>query len=346
MAAGEGIAVDKLRAIQYFNRAAEAGSFAAAARSLEVSGPAVIQLVGALERSLGFPLFHRTTHGLSLTADGERYYETSRSLVAGLQEIEQRLSPRGVKPRGTLTVGMAMAVGQNCVTPRITRFLARFPDIELVTKRVRTFQEIDEANIDVAVLSGWPPERDLVVRPLAQTRFVVCASPEYWMRAGKPNEPDDLLSHHCLVHHNISGVLQDRWTFEKDGERRTIDVRGHFVSDNRLWLDEAACAGAGVIRFGDLTLIRYLSSGLLVPVLTDWNVLESPTIYAAYRRSQRNSKLVRVFLDFLVEVFAELEKERIPAATGAIPRVSKPEWWGRAHGRRSAYAARGRKSGA
>ena len=209
--------MDKLRAIQYFNRAAEAGSFAAAARSLDVSGPAVIQLVGALERSLGFPLFHRTTHGLSLTADGERYYETSRNLVAGLQDIEQRLGPRGVKPRGTLTVGMAQAAGQNCVIPQITRFLARFPDIELVTKRVRTFQDIDAANLDVAVLIGWPPERDLVVRPLAQMRFLVCASPEYWMRAGRPNEPEDLLSHHCLVHHNIAGALLDRWTFEKNG---------------------------------------------------------------------------------------------------------------------------------
>ena len=165
------------------------------------------------------------------------------------------------------------------------------------------------------------------------------------MRAGRPNEPEDLLNHHCLVNHNVSGVLLDRWTFEKNGERRTVDVRSRFISDNRSWLDEAACAGAGVIRSADLVLVRYVSSGLLVPVLTDWNVLESPPIYAAYRRSQRNSKLVRVFLDFLVEVFAELEKERIPAATGTIPRVPKPEWWGRAHGRRSAYDACGRKIG-
>lgn len=338
--------MDKLRAIEYFNRAAEAGSFAAAARLLEVSGPAVIQLVGALERSLGFPLFHRTTHGLSLTADGERYYETSRSLVAGLHDLEQRLGPRGVKPRGKLNVGMSLAAGQNCIMSRITRFLTRFPDIELVTKRVRTFQDIDAANLDVVVLMGWPPERDLVVRPLAQTRYLVCASPGYWMRAGRPYEPENLLNHHCLVQYNLSGVLLDRWTFQKDGARRAVDVRGRYISDNRLWLDEAACADAGVIRSADLVLVRHLSAGLLVPVLTDWEALESPTIYAAYRRSQRNSKLVRVFLDFLVEVFAELEKERLPAATVAIPRVPKPEWWGRAHGRRSAYVARGRKSGA
>lgn len=336
--------MDKLRAIQYFNHAVEAGSFAAAARALDVSTPAVTQLVAALERSLGVVLLHRTTRGLSLTADGERYHETSRKVEAELLDVEQRLSPRGVKPRGTLTIGMVPGVAQSLVMPRIRGFLARFPDIEVVSKRVRTFQDIDETNVDVAVLIGWPPERDLVVRPLAQTRHVVCASPEYWMREGRPHEPQELRNHHCLVLHGMTGVQRDRWIFEKGGERRTVDVKSRLISDDRTWLDEAACAGAGVIRFADLTLIRYLSSGLLVPVLTDWEALEAPTIYAAYRRSHRNSKLVRVFVDFLVEAIAELESARTPAPTSGIPRVPKPEWVGRAHGRQSAYIARGKKS--
>lgn len=104
-----------------------------------------------------------------------------------------------------------------------------------------------------------------------------------------------------------------------------------------------ACAGAGVIRPADITVSRELSSGLLVPVLTDWEALEAPTIYAAYRRSQRQSKLVRAFLDFLVEVFGELENERSPAMASGISRVPKPAWFGRAHGRQSAYVGRGKR---
>lgn len=335
--------MDKLRAIQYLTCAAETGSFTAAAKSLDVSTPAVAQLIRALERSLGVVLFHRTTRGLSLTADGERYYETSRKITADLHDLEQNLGPRGTKPRGKLTVGMREGVGLNCVMPRIMRFLTRFPDVELVTKPVGTFQSLDEANLDVAVLSGWPPEGEIVVLPLAQTRHVVCASPEYWMRQGKPQEPEALRSHHCLVVRSVSGVLLDRWIFEKKGERRTVDVKSRLLTDDRPWLDEAACAGAGVIRLADITLSRYLSSGLLVPALTDWEALEAPTIFAAYRRSQRQSKLVRAFLDFLVEVFAELENERLPAPPSGISRVPKPEWFGRAHGRQSAYVARGRK---
>jgi DNA-binding transcriptional LysR family regulator len=281
-----------------------------------------------------------------LTADGERYYETSRKITADLHDLEQNLGPRGAKPRGKLTVGMREGVGLNCVMPRITRFLGRFPDVELITKPVGTFQSLEESNLDLAVLTGWPSEGDIIVLPLVQTRHVVCASPEYWMRQGKPQEPEALQNHHCLVARSVSGVLLDRWIFEKEGERRTVDVKSRLLGNHRPWLDEAACAGAGVIRLADMTLSRYLSSGLLVPVLTDWEALEAPTIFAAYRRSQRQSKLVRAFLDFLVEVFAELESERRPAAASGIPRVEKPVWFGRTHGRQSAYVARVRKAGA
>ena len=337
--------MDKLRAIQYLNRAVESGSFAAAARSLDVSTPAVTPLISALERDLGVSLFHRTTHGLSLTTDGERYYETSRKIAADLNDLEQRLGQRGPKPRGTLTVGIGQAIGANCLMPRIGRFLARFPDIELVAKPVAMIEDIDRENVDLAVLVGWPPERDLVVRPLAQHRFVVCASPEYWAREGYPRAPEDLRNHHCIIYRNMVGVLLDRWIFEKNGDRRVVDVRGHLICYDRHWLEEAACAGTGVVRIGDLTIGRYLSSGLLVPALTDWDTLEAPIIFAAYSPRLRQSRLVRAFVDFLAEMGAELESERIPALARGVRRTSKPEWFGRAHGRHSAYVARGRRAG-
>jgi DNA-binding transcriptional LysR family regulator len=338
--------MDKLRAIEYFNRAAEAGSFAAAARSFDVSTPAVTQLVASLERSLGITLFHRSTRGLTLTADGERVYEASRKVAADMHDLEQRFGQRGAKPRGTLTVGLRQAIGQNCVMPRIGRFLARFPDVELVTRTVRKIEDLEAEKIDIAVLQGWPPDRDLVVRPLAQTRWVVCASPEYWMRAGMPRDPDELRDHECLVYRALEGMLLDRWTFAKGAERRTVDVKSRLFSDDRNWIEEAALAGAGVVRLADLTTGRFLSAGLLVPALTDWELTEAPTIYAAYPRHQRQSKLVRAFLEFVTDVFAELEREHRPTLLRQLPRVAKPEWFGRVRGRHSAYVARPRKRGA
>jgi DNA-binding transcriptional LysR family regulator len=335
--------MDKLRAIEYFNRAAETGSFAAAARTFNVSTSAVAQLVGALERSLGTDLFHRSPSGLALTAAGERYSVTARRVAEDLKGVEQQIGVRGAKPRGTLTVGMRHVVAQVAIMPRIGRFLARFPDVELVTKNMVTVHDIDALNLDLAVFAGWPSERDLVMRRLAQTRHVVCASPDYWMRAGKPREPEELLSHHCLVFRSTSGVMLDRWIFEKQGERRTVDVKTRLLSDDRSWLDAAALAGAGVIRLNDLTAGPYLSSGLLVPVLTDWEALEAPAIFAAYHPRQRRSRLVRVFVDFLVELFAELQAGQ---SAVRLPGATTPEWFGRVHGRQSSYTTRGKRRSA
>jgi len=338
--------VDKLRAMHYVARTAETGSFAAAAKSLDVSTPAVSQLVNALERSLGVRLFHRTSQGLSLTPDGERYYEASRRIAADVDELERGLSPPDARLRGTLTVGIRLALGQYCIMPRIARFLGRYPDVELVNKPARTVRDIDEQKLDIAVLLGWPSERNLVVRALAQTRYVICASPDYWNRTGRPREPEELSAHHCLLFRSSGDILLDRWIFERAGERRTVDVKSRLLTDDRPWLDEAACGGAGVMRLADLTLTRQFASGALEPVLTDWEALEEPTIFAAYPPAQRHSKLVRAFLEFLVEIFAELENERLPLVSGRVARVPKPEWFGRARGRQSKFtpANRGRRS--
>lgn len=331
--------MDKLRAIEYFNRAVQAGTFAAAARSFDVSTPAVTQLVGALERSLGTVLFHRSNRGLSLTADGERYYAMTRALVAEMQEVEQGIGPRGSKPRGTLTIGMRGSVAQNAVMPQLARFLDRYPDLEVVLKPVETLDEIDAQKVDVAVMTGWPPEGDFVIRPLAQTRNIVCAAPGYWARRGRPADPEDLLAHDCLVMQSSGGALLDRWLFARNGEQRAVDVRSRLFSYQVTWIQEAACAGAGVIRVGDLMLGRFLESGALEPVLTDWQALEAPSHFAAYRPGQRRSKRVRAFIDFLVDLFAELEATRPAAAGGAARRMPRPEWFGRAQGRQSDFVA-------
>lgn len=337
--------MDKLRAIQYFNRAVELGSFSAAAKSLSVSTPAVTQMVSALERSLGVALVHRTTRGLVQTVEGERYYKTSSRLAAEFMDLDLRLSSRIGKPNGTLTVGLRPTIGQYCVMPRITRFLDRFPDIELVVKFVRTIQDCEAANVDVAALLGWMDAGKLMLRPLAQTRYVVCAAPEYWTRHGRPHQPDELRHHECIVESRPGEPLLDHWIFSKGADRRTVDVRGRLIGDYRDILLEAACAGAGVIRVNDITAAPFLRAGRIVPVLTDWQIPEAPPIFAVYRRTERHSKLVRVFVDFLAEVFSEIEIERVPAPEDAIARVARPEWAGHARGRQSTFVARGRKSG-
>lgn len=321
--------MDKLRAIQYFNRAVESGSFTAAARSLDVSIPAVTKLVGALERTLGTALLVRTRRGLALTSEGERYFAISRRLQSEFQALEERFGARSRLVRGTLSVGLGPALGQFCVMPRIAGFHQAFPDVELIIRSISTSKDLLGHHLDVGVLVGWPIERALVAKRLAQLRNVICASPRYWREHGMPTEPIALKHHQCMVFRSTGGKLLDQWIFERGGERSVVDVAGKLRFDDRNWLAEAACCGAGVARIGDLTSAPLLANGQLVPVLNDWECVDAPIVFAAYRPSQRDSKLVRAFLQFLEGVFADLEAERLPVpAVGAV-RTTKPAWYGR-----------------
>lgn len=304
-----------------------------------VSTAAVTQLIGALESDLGIALFRRSRRGLALTAEGERYHETTRALAQALADTEERLTSRGANPRGTLSIGFRQQLGQLFLAPRLARFLAQYPEIELVLKPVTSVIEMRAT--DVAVLIGWPPEQDYVVRMLGQTQLFVCASPDYWRRAGVPRDPDNLHEHHCMILRSSGGALLDRWLFEKQGDKRTIDVKARVFSDEAGVLVSAALAGAGVIRAADIVLADHLATGRLVRVLSDWNALEAPFVYAAYHTRLRRSPLVRVFMQFLKEAFDADDHGR--SARVGYPTVRPPEWFGKTQGRQSAYERRRRK---
>lgn len=110
-------------------------------------------------------------------------------------EVESRLEPKGVKPRGTLTIGLRSGVCQNCVVPRLAQFLERLPDVDLVARPADTLEEIDAQDVNQVLTTGWPPEKDYVVRRLAQARDLLCAAPRYWLREGRPDQRQALRNH-------------------------------------------------------------------------------------------------------------------------------------------------------
>ncbi len=332
--------MDKLRALEYFSRAVQSGTLAGAAAHFDVTTSAVTQLVGSLERSLGTLLLRRSNRGLTLTPDGERYYAHAQAMLDELRAVESRLGGGSTGLRGTLTVGMRGTIASTCVIPHLSRFIDSHPDLELVLKPVEQVKDFDAQGVDVAVMTGWPPEGEFVVRWLAQTRNVVCASPGYWQRRGRPSVPEDLQHHDCLVMRSSGGMLLDRWTFAKIGDERAIDVPPRILSEQVTWIVEAALAGCGVARVGDIVLISHLQSGALVPVLADWEALEAPSHFALYRPAQRRSRRVRAFIDFLVGLFAGFEPDRLPLPSPRGNRMPKPEWFGRGEGRQSRYASR------
>jgi len=154
-------------------------------------------------------------------------------------------------------------------------------------------------------------------------KFVTCASPAYWKARGIPQDPEELRGHDCLAFRTPFDVVLDLWKYQRGDDVRSVAVEPRVVADDADWTVEAAVRGAGVVRVGDFA--RELQQGLLEPVLHDWQALEAPPIYVMYRR--RSPARVRVFVDFLTEVFANLEASRPGSGKTRLDPVPMPAYF-------------------
>lgn len=325
--------MDKLRALQYFAAAAEEESFARAARRLDVSIPAVFKMVNALEHSLGARLFERNSRGIALTADGARYLESCVPALEQLAAADAAVGAAATRPSGTLVVGAPAFVLQSCLAEHVPRFHVRFPDIQLDFRIVSGVTEANAASIDVFLLLGWHDAPEMVQKRIAQTRFHVLAAPTYWSARGVPARPADLAAHSCLLFRNPEGTLLDLWEFQRGAEEESVAARGWLASSHRDFLLETALAGEGIVRFTGLTVWPHVRGGRLVPALQDWEGRHAPPVSVLYRPSQRRTPRVRLFVDFLAEIFREMEAEREGGhAAGARAR---PHWHGKRYARSS-----------
>jgi DNA-binding transcriptional LysR family regulator len=182
------------------------------------------------------------------------------------------------------------------------------------------------------VLFGWHDTPALVQRPLAQARYLVVGSPDYWRAHGRVEHPSELARHTCFAFRNPRGMLLDLWEFERGAERHSIKVRGWLASGHRNLLLDAAISGEGVVRVSDLITIPQLQSGRLEPVLADWNGLHPPPISVAYRSKHSRTPRIRAVLDFVGDCFRRLEAER---SEGRVAASERPDWYGRRYNRAS-----------
>ena len=314
--------MDRLRGIEYFVRVVEAGSFAAAARELEVSPPAVTHLIAALERHLGAPLLRRDSRHLSLTPDGEQFLPACTIALEELRAAEARLSVNRTRASGKLVVGMQKAFGHF-----IAPFLTHHPGLTLDLRFVRNPKDPLASLVDVLVFIGWIEDTDMVAKRAGQTQYVTCASPAYWKAHGVPQDPDELRGHDSLALRSAWGAVLDLWKYQRGEDVRSVALEPRIVSDDMDWMIEAAVRGAGVVRLIDFKTRPFLDQGLLEPVLGDWEALEAPPIHVMYRRGSRPSARVRALVEFVSELCADLEAWRRGAGQPGFAAVPMPPWF-------------------
>lgn len=323
--------MDKLRALEYFIAAAEGASLSAAARHHGVSVAAVAKLIGALEAELKVKLLERRTNGIVLTAAGSAYLESCGPLVRGLAEADEVASGAATKVRGTVVIGVQPVIAQECLTPALPRFMAANPEIQLDVRYFMRPTEEQVRGVDVMIVVGWPQADDLVQRRLGAVSYVVCAAPAYWAAHGMPRHPSELSRHNCLcVRSSQTGAVMDLWRFQQGNEEVTVTARGTLVADNihRDLVRDLLVAGLGVGRIleWDTHHDARFAAGALVPALRDWISPEVPPVMLLHPPSVRRTPRVRLFIDWVVQLFADIERRRhLPAPATGVPRWLKSQ---------------------
>lgn len=296
--------MDTLRGVESFVRSVEEGSIAAAARKLGITPASASQNIARLERALGTRLLSRTTRQLGLTESGRVYFDRVRSVVHDLELAAVAVASLNAEPRGSLKIASSVAFGRHVVAPLVPSFAERHPEVSI--ELVVTDREIDHIGegIDISVRFGLQLEPGLIARKLASVPMVICASPSYIERHGRPERPEDLIHHHCLVYRYAGHGRIFRWGFVRDGLRFEPELKATIVSNDIDTLAEMAIAGAGITRLGAFIATDLIARGLLVPLFggvpcegvanTDHEPFD---FYACFVDRQAETPKVRAFIE-------------------------------------------------
>jgi len=284
-----------------FAQVVEARSFSAAARSLGMSKSAVSKQVARLEDRLGARLLNRTTRRLSLTEVGAAFYERCARIVSELEEAELAVTQLSSEPRGTLKLNAPVTFGQLQIAPAVPELLARHPELRIDMLLSDRVVDLVEEGFDVAIRIGPLPDSTLVARRLAPDRRVVCGTPGYLERHGRPRTPADLEAHNCLGYSFLGA--QSEWRFRGPRGERAQRVRGNFQANNGEVLRAALLQGLGLALMPTFIVGRDLSAGRLEAVLEE-HELPPGGVYAVYPHGRHLSPKVRALVDFLATRFA------------------------------------------
>jgi DNA-binding transcriptional LysR family regulator len=290
--------MDRFHLMSVFVAVAEEESFAAAARRLRMSPPAVTRAVALLEERLGVRLLTRSTRLVRTTDAGVRYLDDARRILQDADEADEAAAGINATPRGHLAVTAPVLFGKIYVMPVITAYQLAFAETTVSALFVDRVVNLADEGLDVGIRIGSLPDSSLRAIRVGQVRRVVCASPAYLKKFGRPESPADLAEHRIIAATSVSAGSE--WAFAKGKERISVRLRPKiFVNTNDGAL-EAARSGFGLTRLISYQVANELAAGTLKAVLTEFEEASLP-VHVIHREGRHGSAKVRSFVDLAVE---------------------------------------------
>ncbi|WP_375514413.1 LysR family transcriptional regulator [uncultured Nostoc sp.] len=303
--------MDKLKSLMIFIRSAQYGSFSQAARQLGMAPSAVSRAVLRLEDDLGVRLLQRTTRSLTLTEDGNRFYQRSEQILNDLEEAELEVKQSQSMPLGTLRLDLSFVFGKIHIAPALLQFVTQYPKLNLNVSFNDRLIDLIEEGVDATVRIGISSDCSLIMHHLATARYITCASPQYLAQYGTPIIPTELLQHRCVNFIYPQTRREANWKFEQDGKSIHLAVDSYLRFDNSEVILEAVIQGAGVVQLPKFIAANAIARGDLQPILQAYTTQVGLPISVLYPQKRYLSAKVRVFVEFMRELTAALKRDNV-----------------------------------
>lgn len=289
--------MDTLDGMRTFVAVAEAGSFTAAAERISISKKLASKYVGQLERHLDVRLMYRTTRQLSLTREGQRYYDNITRILDELDALETNLKQEAVALSGALRISAPSTYGEIYIQPLLQNFSQIHPKLIFDLQLSDEYIGITEGGFDLAIRIGDLENSSLVARKLTMTELWVVVSEDYIDKHEAPKTPDNLAEHDCICDTNMR--VADHWIFSNGAQKQSIAVSGRFKVNSARSARNLALAGEGIALCPDYMVAQDVKKQTLKRILSNYNSGQKP-VQAVFPSAKYTPTRVRTLIDFLV----------------------------------------------
>lgn len=285
-----------LNEMAIFVRVVESGSFTGAAKALGLPKSTVSRKITQLEERLGVRLIQRTTRSLSLTDTGSAYHAQCARILADIEEANIAVTQMQSTPTGTLRITAPVLFGSTVLSGLVAEYMELHPQVNIDLVLSDQLLDLVQEGIDVAFRVGQLEDSSLIGRYLGDVKAMVCASPDYIAKYGKPTHPDEIANHQI-----ISATTWTQWSLKgPESQEVTVNIKPRLRVNDMSSLYTLALSGAGITALPVLIAASAIKSKNLIPMLCDWP-FEAHPIHALYASNRHLSAKVRSFVDFVIE---------------------------------------------
>lgn len=292
------MSLDRIDAMRIFSQIAELGSFTKTAESLSLPKASVSKALQQLESHLGTQLLFRTTRSVTLTQDGEVYYQRCQDLLADLDDLNNYFKQGDKQLQGRLRVDMPVRLANNAIIPRLAEFKVLHPALDLEISSTDRRVDIVSEGFDCVIRVGNLTDSSLIAKPLGQMESINCASSAYLEKYGIPYSLDDLQHHQLVDYVQTLGTKSRGFEYLIDGELAYVDMPRSITVNNSEAYNAAALAGLGIVQVPRVGIERCLRQGHLQQILTNYAIEPMP-VNLLYAKRRNLSRRTRVFMDWL-----------------------------------------------